>query len=231
MAFLGHSARLLITCTEPNLAIEQWEGMGFEVEFASEQEVRLTDGQIFVTLRSDQHEEMALEYAAASIQSVKDKILAGGNALEVMTPTELRFTGPGQLRYVVTPATPENIVHRTGDSNPVLGYLDALVVPVTDAHLSAVWAQSCGYFIAEASGDDISCVDVTDGIWMLSFREQALRAPFLAYTADIDDQWVEDLLSSCPSAQIRKDGNGSVILVVCQLPGNVSVMITPDDIE
>lgn len=231
MAFLGHSARLLITCSEPVVASEQWQGLGFEVEFASEHEVGLTDGQIFVTLRQGQQEEMALEYAAASIQSVKDKILASGNTLEVMTPTELQFAGPGQLRYRITPATAENIVHRTGDSNPVLGYLDALVVPATDAHQSAVWAQSCGYFIAEASGQDISCVDVTDGIWMLSFREQALRAPFLAYTADIDDQWVEDLLSSCPGAQIRKDESGSVMLVVCQLPGNVSVMITPDEIE
>lgn len=231
MAFLGHSARLLITCNEPVVASEQWQGVGFEVEFASEHEVGLTDGQIFITLRHGQHEEIAMEYVAASIQSVKDKILASGNTLEVMTPTELRFAGPGQLRYIITPATAENIVHRTGDSNPVLGYLDALVVPVADAHQSAVWAQSCGYFIAEASGEDISCVDVTDGIWMLSFREQALRAPFLAYTADIDDQWVEDLLSSCPSAQIRKDENGSIMLVVCLLPGNVSVMITPDEIE
>lgn len=231
MAFLGHSARLVITCNEPNVASEQWQAVGFEVEFATEYEVGLTDGQIFITLRQGQHEEMALEYAAASIQSVKDKILASGNSLEVMTPTELRFPGPGQLRYVVTPATAENIVHRTGDSNPTLGYLDALVVPVADAHQSAVWAQTCGYFIAEASGEDISCVDVTDGIWMLSFREQALRAPFLAYTADIDDQWVEELLSSCPEAQIRKDGSGSVMLVVCQLPGNVPLMITPDEIE
>lgn len=231
MAFLGHSARLVVTCETPTTAAEQWQALGFDEEFASDQEVRLTDGQIFVTLREGASAPLTLEYAAASLQSVKDKIIASGNTLDVLTPTELQFKGPGLLHYVITPATPENIVHRTGDSNPILGYVDALVVPVEDADASAVWAQKCGYFIAEASGRDISCVDVTDGIWMLSFREQQLRAPFLAYTADIDDQWLEEFESAFDGAQVHRGADGSVLLIVCTLPGDVRIMITPDEIE
>ena len=231
MALLGHSARLLLHHEAPLQASESWELIGFEQEHASEDEVQLSDGQIFVTIcRGEQHVPK-LAYVAASLQSVKDKILASGNTLDIISQQELSFRGPGMLEYTVVPATADNIVHRTGDSNPVLGYLDALVVPVEDADASAVWAQKCGYFIAEATGRAIPCVDVTDGIWMLSFREQALRAPFLHYTADMDAEWVAELQEALPTADVKLGPDGHAIVVVCSMPGGIPVMITSDEIE
>lgn len=231
MALLGHSARLLLHHEAPLQASENWELVGFEQEYASEEEVQLSDGQIFVTIRRGDVQVPKLAYVAASLQSVKDKILASGNTLDAISQQELNFRGPGMLEYTVTPATAENVVHRTGDSNPVLGYLDALVVPVDDADESAVWAQKCGYFIAEATGRAIPCVDVTDGIWMLSFREQTVRAPFLHYTADMDAEWVAELQETFPSADLKLGPDGEAIVVVCSMPGGVPIMITNDEIE
>jgi hypothetical protein len=231
MAFLGHSARLRVHHEAPSQAALAWVALGFEQETATETEVHLTDGQIFVCIVQGAPSPGQLEYVAASLQSVKDKLLAAGQVLDVVSQTEIRFAGPGKLDYLITPATAHNVVHRTGDSNAVLGYLDSLVVSVEDADASAVWAQKCGYFIAEATGRDIPCVDVTDGIWMLSFREQGIVAPFLHYTADIDDEWTDEIASVFPSAQIHRDSQGDAVLIVCNMPGEVRIMITNDEIE
>jgi hypothetical protein len=231
MAFLGHSARLRVHHEAPSQAALAWMALGFEQETATETEVHLTDGQIFVLLAQGASAPAQLEYVAASLQSVKDKLLAAGQVLDVVSQTEIRFVGPGKLDYLITLATPQNVVHRTGDSNAMLGYLDSLVVPVEDSDASAVWAQKCGYFIAEATGRDIACVDVTDGIWMLSFREQGIVAPFLHYTADVDSEWVDELVAAFPAAQIHRDSQGEAVLIVCNMPGNVRIMITNDEIE
>ncbi|MBM4178405.1 MAG: hypothetical protein FJ211_03620 [Ignavibacteria bacterium] len=231
MAFLGHSARLLLHCTAASADAERWTALGFDILESSEHEALLTDGQINVVLRTGDQQPPQLEYLGASLQSIKDKILAGGNVLEKIGTEELVFAGPGMLRYSIKPATAANVVHCTGDSNPVLGYVDALVVPVVDADQAAVWAQACGYFIAEASGRDIHCVDVTDGIWMLSFREQPAGAPFLHYTADIDQEWIDDISGIFPDAKVMRSGDGTVDLFICSMPGGLPIMITNDEIE
>lgn len=231
MAFLGHSARLLVYCSAPEHAVEEWSKVGFEIVQSSAQETLLTDGQINVMIKSDHNQSAQLEYLGASLQSIKDKIIAGGNALQKISADELVMAGPGMLRYTIKPATAGNVVHCTGDSNPVLGYVDALVVPVQDADAAATWAQSCGYFIAEASGRDIHCVDVTDGIWMLSFRQQPAAAPFLHYTADIDQEWLDEFVSNVPNAKVLRSDDGAVDLVVCSMPGGITIMITNDEIE
>lgn len=231
MAFLGHSARLLVFHESPHNVAPVWQGAGFEIVTEDEAECVLTDGQLFVVIRQGHSSAPTLEYLAASLQSVKDKLVAAGIQPSMIAVDGLHIKGPGLLEYAVAPATAANVMHRTGDGNPILGYVDALVVPVESADASAVWSQKCGYFIAEATGTHVPCVDVTDGIWMLSFREQSLAPPFLHYTADIDEEWIDQLLSVLPNAVVKRDEHGCATLVICELPGGVRIMITSDEIE
>lgn len=229
---LGHSSRLLLRVPQPLEVQQAWEAAGFTIEDAYPDAIRCTDGQIMVLIQQGEPIVPQLVYYAPSLQSVRDRLVSAGEHAEMAEPQRLQVAAPGALAVTVLPAKASLIAHRSGDSNPVLGFLDALVVPAPDADAAARWSQNAGFFIAETTNESsIPCADVTDGLWMLSFRQQAGAAPFLHYSADIDADWVDHITDSIPGASVHRDGDNNVTLVTCVLPGGVQFMITNDELH
>lgn len=232
MALLGHSSRLLLRVPQPLEVQQAWEAAGFTIEDAYADAIRCTDGQVMILIQQGESTVPELVYYGPSLQSVRDRLVSVGEQAEITESQRLRVAAPGALTINVLPAKASLITHRTGDSNPVIGFLDAMVVPVTDADDAARWAQNAGFFIAETTPESaIPCADVTDGLWMISFREQSGAAPFLHYSADIDDEWVEQFVSAIPNAIVYRDTEQVVTLVTCVLPGGLQFMITNDELH
>ena len=88
--------------------------------------------------------------------------------------------------------------------------------------------KKCGFFIIEAASDGQAMVDVTDGLVKLSFREQALRAPYLHYTADIDAEWI-DSVKGALGTSCRVVDDGIVELIQITVADSLVIMVTADD--
>jgi len=230
MALLGHASRIVIASQDPSSSRGAWEQLGFEDAGSTQEISRLTDGQILLSLIQHEDPSPGLAYFAPSLQSVADRILAAGLPYEGTQSTSLCLTGPGDLTIWIHPATTENVVHRTGEGSPFLGYYDALVVPVEDVDAAAVWAQKCGYFIADQWDDPNPQVDVTDGLNVISFRKQAVRSPILHYTADMDNDWVESITEACGEMlKVHRGESGNVTMAVIGMPDACMIFITPDE--
>ncbi|MBU3698509.1 MAG: hypothetical protein FGM33_00660 [Candidatus Kapabacteria bacterium] len=229
MALLGHVARLVVHPADIDQVLPMFDAVGFDAGDETSYGRRLSDGQILMLLNADGPTEPGLLYAAPSLQSVGDRLAAAGIAFTGNRTSELHLEGPGQLRIRIVAATADDIEERSGLDNPVLGFLDSIVVPVSDTALAARWAQSCGFFILETSDVAAPMVDVTDGLVKISFRQQQLRAPYLHYTADIDKEWADDLKQTLGQACTIIPSGTDVGLVSVDLAGALHVMITSDD--
>ncbi|MBP7094221.1 MAG: hypothetical protein KBB72_09250, partial [Candidatus Kapabacteria bacterium] len=55
-------------------------------------------------------------------------------------------------------------------------------------------------------------------------------APFLHYTADIDDEWVEAATeASGDRLKLHRDPTGHVTLAIFSMPDGCTIMVTPDE--
>nr|MBP7094419.1 hypothetical protein [Candidatus Kapabacteria bacterium] len=215
MALLGHASRFIISSTDPSVSRTAWEDLGFVDNGSSDAVVRLTDGQILLSILPSEPAPLAVAYFAPSLQSTGDKLLAAGIEISGSNATGWHMHGPGQLDWLIHPATPTTVEQRSGEGSPLLGYIDAIVVPCDDVQKAAEWAQLVGYFIADQWDSPMPQVDLTDGLVNLSFRKQAPSAPFLHYTADIDDEWVEAATeASGDRLKLHRDPTGHVTLAI-----------------
>lgn len=228
MALLGHVARLTLHSADVQLTAGILSDAGFDGAISAQGQFRFSDGQILIQLESGPAGSVSLTYHAASLQSVGDRLTAAGVDYEGNKTEALQIDGPGQLTVRVEVATPSDIEERSGEDNHLLGFLDAIVVPVQDAAAAAQWAQKCGFFIVEAETTVPAMVDVTDGLVKMSFREQALRAPYLHYTADIDREWVESVKASVGES-CRVMDRGVVELVQVTVSDALDIMVTADE--
>lgn len=230
MALLGHVARLTLHTAATESTISALDAVGFASSSSHDGHTLCSDGQILMSIDGTGTAPASLTYYAASLQSVGDRLAAAGIAVEGTKMTELSVKGPGVLTLQIISASASDMEERSGEDNHVLGYLDALVVPVDDAGAAAEWAQNCGFFIIEASSIGSPMVDVTDGLVKISFREQAVRAPYLHYTADVDADWcgsVQDALGD--SCRIVGGSSSAPDLVQLTIADALVIMVTPDE--
>lgn len=230
MALLGHVARLTLHTAAIDSTVGLLEAAGFAADSSTDGHILCTDGQILMNVDGTSSAPASLTYYAASLQSVGDRLAAAGIAVEGTKMTELSVKGPGVLTIQIISASASDMQERSGEDNHVLGYLDALVVPVENASAAAEWAQKCGFFIIEASSIGSPMVDVTDGLIKISFREQAVRAPYLHYTADIDADWsatVQDVFGD--ACRIVGDSSSAPELVQLMIADALVIMVTPDE--
>ena len=230
MALLGHVARLTLHTAVLESTIGSLDAVGFSSSSTPDGRTLCTDGQILMSIDGTGTAPASLTYYAASLQSVGDRLAAAGIAVEGTKMTELSIKGPGVLTVNIISASASDMEERSGEDNHLLGYLDALVVPVDDASAAAVWAQKCGFFIIEASSIGSPMVDVTDGLVKISFREQAVRAPYLHYTADIDADWcgsVQDALGD--ACRFVGTSPSAPDLAQLTIADALVVMVTPDE--
>ncbi len=229
MSLLGHTARFVLSCPNPEESRQQWEFLGFEDVGSAAGSVRLSDGQIFLTLVSGDVRPLACAYFAPSLQSVGDKLVAAGIAIEGNASTQWRVAGPGSLEWWIHPAHPSDMLVRTGEGSPLLGYFDALVCAVPDAEQAAEMAQKMGYVIIDAWPEPMPQVDLTDGLLTLSFRTQAAANPVLHYTADLDEYWISEAVEGLgESVVIHRNTAGQAVLAVISMPDGATIMVTPD---
>lgn len=230
MALLGHASRYIISAADPAASRPVWEDLGFVDNGSSDTVVRLTDGQILISILPAEPAPLAVAYFAPSLQSTGDKLIAAGIEISGSIATGWHMHGPGQLDWWIHPATPTTVEQRSGEGSPLLGYVDALVVPCEDVQKAAEWAQLVGYFIADQWDSPMPQVDVTDGLVNLSFRKQSTGAPFLHYTADIDDEWVEAAVEAAGDRlKLHRDPTGHVNLAIFSMPDGCTIMVTPDE--
>lgn len=230
MALLGHASRIVISSLDPALSRGVWEQLGFEDAGSTSEIARLTDGQVLLSLISHEDPSPGLAYFAPSLQSVADKLTAAGIAFVGSHATSLHLQGPGELTVWIHPATMNNVIHRSGEDSPFFGYLDAVVVPVANVSSAADWAQKCGFFIVDQWDDPSPQVDVTDGLTTISFRQQAIGVPFLHYTADMDNDWVESITEACGELlTIHRSVEGKISMAVITMPDACLILITPDE--
>lgn len=230
MALLGHVARLTLHTAAIDSTNALLEAVGFAPSSSPDGHALWTDGQILMSVDGTASTPASLTYYAASLQSVGDRLAAAGVTVEGTKMTELSVKGPGVLTIRIVSASASDMEERSGEDNHVLGFLDALVVPVEDASAAAEWAQKCGFFIIEASSIGSPMVDVTDGLVKISFREQAVRAPYLHYTADIDADWstsVKDALGD--ACRIVGDSPSAPELLQLTIADALVIMVTPDE--
>jgi hypothetical protein len=229
MALLGHVARLVLHSDDQAECLRILAEAGYEDGGASAYGRRVADGQLLMLVHADAASVPSLLYAAASLQSVADRLTAAGVSYTGNRHTELNMEGPGSLRIRVVSASADDMEERSGLDNPVLGFLDSIVVPVADAAEAAVWAQRCGFFILETSDVGSPMVDVTDGLVKLSFRVQQPGAPYLHYTADVDSEWGLQLTSTLgESCRVIERGQ-QIELARIDVAGALQIMVTPDD--
>jgi hypothetical protein len=228
VALLGHVARLTLHTADVEATAGILGAVGFDGVTDEQGTIRCSDGQILMQIEAGKAGSVSLTYHAPSLQSVGDRLTAAGIAYSGNKTESLVVEGPGRLSLRVMVATPSDIEDRSGEDNHVLGFLDAIVIPVEDAAAAAVWAQKCGFFIIEASRDGASMVDVTDGLVKLSFREQVLRAPYLHYTADIDRDWIESV-TGVLGTSCRVVNDGTVELAQITVADALVIMVTADE--
>ncbi|MCX6140228.1 MAG: hypothetical protein NTX15_05275 [Candidatus Kapabacteria bacterium] len=230
MALLGHASRIIVASAQPEASRGVWEAIGFVDNGSSDSVVRLTDGQILISLLPQEASPLALAYFAPSLQSVGDKLLASGFEISGSNATGWHVPGPGMMEWWIHPATPSTLAQRSGESSPILGYFDAIVIPVSDVHDAAAWAQLCGYFIADQWENPLPQVDLTDGIVNISFRKQDAGVPFLHFTADLDDEWLAEATEAVGERlTVHRDGNGNTSLAIFSMPDACTIMVTPDE--
>lgn len=228
MALLGHCARLWMRAQQRESIADQLLTVGFN-DSSDADDGRMSDGQILMYVEEGEALPPAILYHAPSLQSVGDRLTAAGIAYEGGFADHLDLQGPGHLRVRVVPAMASDIEERSGEDNHVLGFLDALVVPVADVTEAATWAQRCGFFIIEASDVGMHMVDVTDGLVKISFRQQELRAPYLHYTADIDEDWCDALKERCGDTCAIHGGASQEHLAQITIGSALTIMVTADE--
>lgn len=231
MALLGHAASYIVSSPNPHASAEAWGLLGFEDAGSDATIIRMTDGQVFVAIVPAENSTLGLGYFAPSLQSVRDRLVAAQVALEGTPTTDLTVRGCSTTWWVHT-ATPERMQQRSGESSPILGYFDAMVLPVSDVVTAAEWIQRLGYILIDIGGDTSQRIDCTDGLVTLSLRKQEDGVPFLHYTADIDDEWASAAIEAFDTrVTIYRDAAEAPYMARFSMPDGVMIIVTSDELS
>lgn len=160
-----HSSRIVISTTSLEGSLQAWNALGFEEQDRTDIAIRLTDGQLLVTLMLDSFKSPALAYFSADRDAAATKVL------------------PGDLSLFVHHRPVDQEEHPTGEQNPMLGYYDALVIGVNDPIVDRTEYERHGFFVQEEWGGQYPQSDVTDGLNVISLQKIGARR-YLAYHAD-----------------------------------------------
>lgn len=169
MAVLGHTARFAITTPNREELLQDLAQLEFVIDdqFA-------TDGQILLSCEEGPETSFRLSY-------VSDRPV-------------VRIPDGVTLPVEVAIADAHSAVQRSGERNPLLGYLDAIVVPSQDPVADRRKLEEVGFFVLEEFAGAHTQSDVTDGLVTLSLAEHA-RRPFLQYRQELTKALIDDVQS------------------------------------
>ncbi|MBI2793192.1 MAG: hypothetical protein HYX66_00905 [Ignavibacteria bacterium] len=235
MAFLGYSVRIVVSSDNIHRSVHSWSGLGFDVQGESAGRVRLSDGQILLTLMPDHCLSPTLAYFHHDVSALMKECFKAG--LDVADCSNRSSKAISTLRITV-PECGEIYVHEHSDltitsaskeQSPLLGYFDSLVLGVPKIESVKIWAEHAGYFIQEEWREPFPQVDVTDGLAALSFRKMHPQR-FLSYSADLDRMYLEEIGSVCEELAVE-----CVVvnadLIKLTMPEGTVIMISNDMIS
>lgn len=205
-----HSSRIIISTTSLEGSLRAWNALGFEEQDRTDNAVRLTDGQVLVTLMLDSFKSPALAYFSADRDAAPTRSL------------------PGDLTLFVHHRPVEHEEHPTGEQNPMIGYFDALVIGVNDPIIDRAEYERHGFFVQEEWGGQYPQSDVTDGLNVLSLQKIGAKR-YLAYHADDLQDLVDSLdMESGITVTVNRTPSGNISGVIILTPEHTQFFIAPD---
>lgn len=232
MALLGYSARIIVSSENIGRSLQSWTGLGFEVQGESAGRVRLTDGQVLLTLMSDHCSSPTLAYSHTDVASLMKEFTEAGidaadcSAASGGTISMLCIAVPECGMIYVHEESNPTITPASKEQSPMLGYFDALVLGVSNVENVKNWTERAGFFIQEERSVPFPQVDVTDGLAVLSFRKMIPRR-FLSYCTDIDRAYLDEIDRVCREAAIQCNIINTDIIKLTMPEGTV-IMISND---
>ncbi len=228
MAFLGHTARVIVSTATLMASVEAWQLVGFTVQDQSEGFARLTDGQILLTLIDDTFPSPALAYFHADPEQLAADLTDRGCEQRDVTAKGLTITPFDGVDVYVHQRASDKAERHSGERNALLGYLDAFSVGVADVSAARRTAEDLGFFVQEEWGAPQPRSDVTDGLITIAFQQRNV-APYLAYAVEVSDTLLE-VLNECDGITVDvTEIGGEVSYVRLTMPEGTKIVLLHDD--
>lgn len=228
MAYLGHSARVVVSTASLQDSVEVWQSLGFTLEQADAGVARLTDGQILITLMEQDFNGPALAYFHADPERLAADLQGKGLAIRDRSPTGLTVTPFEGVDVYVHQRPIETAERHSGAKNDVLGYLDAFSVGVRDVATARRTAENLGFFVQEEWGMPQPRSDVTDGLITVAFHQRQAR-PYLAYAVEINDELIGLLQAVNGLIVSVTEIDGEISYIRVTTPEGTRVVLLHDD--
>ena len=228
MAYLGHSARIVVSTTSLQESIESWRSLGFTLERSDAGVARMTDGQILVTLMEQDFQSPAMAYFHADPERLASDLQGKGLAIRNASPSGFTVTPFDGVDVYVHQRPMETAERHTGAKNDVLGYLDAFSIGVQDVAATRRTAENIGFFVQEEWGMPQPRSDVTDGLMTVAFHQRQAR-PYLAYAVEITDDLVAHLQADDGLTVTVTEIDGEISYVRVTTPEGTRVVLLHDD--
>ena len=229
MALLGHSAWLRISCADMDASCRAWHGIGFMVVDDASPSIRMTDGQIAIELIPGAPQHPTLIYGnaatARTAQQCKDR-----GAPSTVVDGVVTFERIGELSVLAVPLPVGSVEHPDGDQNPVLGFVDNLIVQVDDLDAARRRCEAMGLLVLDQTHGAYPSINVTDAMMTISLRTMNVAGLPIEYSADIDHDVVDDL-RSIPGVHCHAidDADGEPMLIRLTMPEGTVILVGRDD--
>lgn len=229
MALLGHSAWLRISCSDMATSCLAWQGIGFSVVDDASPSIRMTDGQIAVELVQGSPQQPTLIYGNAATtrtaQQCKDR-----GAPSTVVDGVVTFDRIGELTVQAVPMPVGSVERPDGDQNPVLGFVDDIIVHVDDLDAARRRCEAMGLLVLDQTLGEYPAINVTDGMMTVSLRTMPVAGLPIEYSADIDREVVDDLrLIPAVHCHAIDDADGEPMLIRLTMPEGTVILVGRDD--
>ena len=230
MAHLGHTSRIAISCRNIEESANAWQAIGFTVESIFQGIVRLTDGQVLVTLLAEEFKSPALAYFNEAPDILYRSCLDSGLAVEQMKDGAFKLPDLLGVDVFVHPREIEEQELPLGEQSPLFGYYDGLAVEVKSVSDTRLLAEDLGFFVQEEWAGPPEQSDVTDGLSLLSLRSK-VASTMLTYSAPIDADLIQTVTKTFgSSAVVTTNDDGDPWFVKITMPEGTIISIAHEDL-
>lgn len=228
MALLGHTARVIIGTESLDRSVVAWQELGFAVQDADENRVRMTDGQVLLSLLLRAEIGVNVAYFHTDPLRLASVLHERGVDARDATAEGCIVTIADGLSAYVHQRSADHAERHSGAKNAVLGYLDALSLGVPDVSHARQHAEHLGFFVQEEWQGAQPRSDVTDGLLTVSFQQRR-AAPYLAYAVEITPNVMAEL-EGLENVQVEPTSiAGEISYVRLTTPEGTRVVLLHDD--
>ncbi len=236
MALFGHSSAVVISTQDAEASAEAWTTLGFSgitpTEGGSRSAIRMTDGQLFVTLLEEEFNSPSLACFTASLDRVLQRCRDKGVPVDASDRSNVVVPVPGGQQIFLHHRDAQLTLRPDKTQNQVLGYFDVLLVRVPDVAVARQWAESAGFLVENESTIGPSRVDMTDGVSRIGFLQSEQLGSELVYITELDGAFVDDITEVfADNATVYRLPDGTPTMVRLCMPEGTWLTIVADDDE